>query len=61
VPRRIAALTRGNSANALATRTFSRAAPMAKPVRQFSQWAHEVKPSPHPPRSSNWWIMANSS
>ena len=43
-PRCIAALISGRPGSALATRTFSRAAPRSMPVRQFSQCAHDRKP-----------------
>ena len=62
-PRAIVALTIGSVARAWATRTFSRAAPSAIPVRQCNQCAHDAKPPSQPVRSSNscsstsssWW------
>ncbi len=56
----VGALSRGRSARARATRTCSRAAPGARPMRQLSQWAQEAKPS-QPPRSSNSRIRTSSS
>ena len=46
-------LKRGRSSRARATRTFSRAGPIAMPVRQLSQWAHVLKPVCQPPLWSN--------
>src|SRR5262245_9327512 len=59
-PRASASLSRGSEPNARATRTCSRAAPSASPTRQLSQWAHEAKPLPHPPRTSNSRIRSSS-
>ena len=49
-PRCMVALMRGSVARAWATRTFSRAAPKAMPVRQCSQCAQDAKPLFHPVR-----------
>lgn len=60
-PFRIEAEIRGSPASALATRTFSRAAPRSSPVRQLSQCAHERQaPSFQPLRSSNSRIITRS-
>jgi hypothetical protein len=61
-PRRMAALTSGNPPRAWATRTFSRAAPRPRPMRQLSQCAQEwALASLQPAHASNRWIRTRSS
>ena len=55
-----ASAVRSTRLQARATRTFSRAAPGASPMRQLSQWAHEAKPL-QPSRWSNCRMRTSSS
>jgi hypothetical protein len=58
-PLRIACEIAGSFSIARATRTFSRAAPRASPVRQLSQWAQEAAPQAQPlPRSNSAIIFS---